>query len=544
MAPDDPLPLGLPGTGPREPVESAVAHAQHWLRFLPHAEPAFAWVHVALPESPDELERAEAIAELDRLLGLLFAEAQLRGRHRQVEPVVVVTALSGLAPDDDHSKAFVLADESVRSQAILSGSGETAGIEDGLIPLTSLHGSLARVARGEEPAVPAAAGEAVLAETFLPMTALGAEPRMRAVRAPGAAAPPEPDPVAVQALAGDPGWPSSFSGPAPEVALDEWRRLEQARRELQAGRPEPAQALLEGLLEQAGERARAAALLLGLAEIESGRPEEASRRLRGLADALPPANPTRRLALLALARAEVAAGRAAAGRQVLTGLAEERPDDVDALVQLASLSDQSGDLAGALAALGRALEASPEDPRVLTFVARVHLARGRPEAASAAYGDALARRPVDHALLFEGAEAALQAGDYWTALDRLNKHVLAYGETADASFGMGRVFAAEGRWRSAGAHFSQALELDEGHHRARVALGEALLRSGNEKDGRAVLLAADARHRESSLPCLSLIAWLQDEGRLDEARTELERCRARHAGDGELARLAEALGAP
>lgn len=543
MAPDDPLPLGLPGTGPREPVEAAVAHAQHWLRFLPHAEPAFAWLHVALPENADELERAASIAELDRLLGSLLAEAQVRGRHRQVAPVVVVTALSGLAPDDDHSPAFLLDAASVRTQAVLAGLETDETPAGGPVPLTDLHERLVRLARGEPPAG-AAGGEAVLAETLLPMTALGAEPRLRAVRGPGAAAAPDPDPLVVQALAGDPGWSTSFRGPAPEEVLDEWRRLERARRELQAGRVEAARGLLEELLAGAGERARSATLLLGLAEIESGEAAPAAARLRSLAEELPPTNPTRRLALLALARAELADGKVDEARQVLTVLAEERPDDVDALVQLASLSDQAGDAAGALSALGRALEARPEDPRVLTFVARVHLARGRAAAASAAYGDALERRPVDHALLMEGAEAALVADDYWTALDRLTKHVLAYGETAEANFRMGRVFAAEGRWRSAGSHFSQALELDEGHHGARVALGEALLRSGNEKDGRAVLIAASARRRDSSLPCLSLLSWLRDEGRLEEARTELERCRSRHAGDGELARLAESLGAP
>ncbi len=190
--------------------------------------------------------------------------------------------------------------------------------------------------------------------------------------------------------------------------------------------------------------------------------------------------------------------------------------------------------------MSRALESRPRNARVLTAVAGVHTARGHSELAAAALTEALRQRPVDGSLLLAASDAALAAGDPWTALIRLDRHQEIYGKHADTTHRMGLIYHRERRWASAVVLHGRALDLDESFEPARLAMADALLRQGQEEEGRAFLAVARAREPESAGPCRVLAAWLLDEGREADGHAELERCRAAFPEDAGLSRLAGA----
>jgi tetratricopeptide (TPR) repeat protein len=548
MMPDEAIPLGLPRARGMKPANATAGEAQHWLRGLLAQEPALAWVHFEDPvaEGANELEAATRLAELDALIGHLIDQVEQRGAVRGARPVVVVLNLAA----GDLDAAFVLDESAVRVRAIARVPGLEPGVVAGLAGVDELHDLLAGVAdsgTGSRLRDLAAGGgvarDAVIVETQLPMATLGAQPLLRAIRAPGVAS-PAPDPQVMQALGGDSGWPGGFSGPSADSLLPEWRELMAAASELAGGAGPAAERRLGALTRAAGPRARSAALLLSLSEAADGRTEPARTRLTELVAGASSSGPGRRQAALALAEVERGSGQVQAAREILQALTRQNPDDLTALLQLGIACEQAGDPAAALETLSRASASRPGDARVLTTVASVHASQGRPDLAALALRDALLQRPVDGHLLLAASEASLDAGDPWTALTHLNRHQEIFGTRADTLHRMGLVYHRERRWASATTFHGRALDEDDSFAPARFALADSLLRSGHEDDGRAILTVASARALDSAQPCRILAAWLLDEGRGADARSELESCLARHPGDPGLQALARAAQGP
>src|SRR6185503_5417085 len=143
-------------------------------------------------------------------------------------------------------------------------------------------------------------------------------------------------------------------------------------------------------------------------------------------------------------------------RDVLTRLLAAKPQDTRASVMLADVTLRGGDVETAREILTRLSAGPGATAGALALLGRLHLQEGQPALAASAFDRARQRRPVDGTLLLETARAHRLAGDYWTALERLDEHVSLFGRTAASDFAIGAVYQDSGRWDMAREFYERA----------------------------------------------------------------------------------------
>ena len=523
---DGPLPgfpTAHPGASQRRDLEDTAASGLHGLLRARKEQPGFLWVHLAEPAAPDlpATERASRLGELDRIVGALLGSARRRGAERGIRPVIVICNLSshGVDPALAAREAFMLDAAALRVEILVSGPGlrpgDVAGLA-GLDEVAQLAETLA-VGAGASRLLELARGagdqrESVVAETTVPLTCCGAEPLKAAL---GVAGPSRvgDDPAIASALASDSTWPGGRGAVTAEGALPEFLALDAAWMLARRGRTDEALKAFRAISASPAGSSPGARTGLGLSLASSGLAKESADEFDRLRATAAPGTPAWMQARIGLALAARAAGDAPRARAALDEILAASPGDLRALTMLAEVAEAAGDRPGAVDAIRALLERDPDNPFALAELGRLDLEIGRPRDAAEALTRALGRRPTHPGLLLAAAEAQEAAGDWWSALDRINDRVALYGATPETDFLTGRCWRDTGRFALAEEFFAKTLAARPSDARARLALAEVLLLQGKEEAGRAEWTRARELAPGDPAPCAVLRGWAASAGR-------------------------------
>jgi tetratricopeptide (TPR) repeat protein len=274
--------------------------------------------------------------------------------------------------------------------------------------------------------------------------------------------------------------------------------LEDARRELAAGRPAEAESLLLALLERHPEAAAAWDAL--------GRARNNLRRL-------PEAE--------------------AAFREAL------RLDDrlAPAWNHLGHVLRATGRQAAAHDAFGRAVTLDPADPVAARNLAGSLLQRGEHRAAAALLTRAVAAAPKDALAHAQLAHACQAGGDSASAMGHYRRALELEPGLADAAAGLGALHQSDGDFPAAGRRYRQALAVEPGHPMATAGLAAILEIEGRFDAGYALLaplLEAGAPPPGLAVTGARLLRRL---GRPGEGLALLERVAAPDVSDTDAALL-------
>ncbi len=152
---------------------------------------------------------------------------------------------------------------------------------------------------------------------------------------------------------------------------------------------------------------------------------------------------------------------------------EQTPDDLEALLTLASLQRRAGEPDQAELTLRRALALHPQAAAVHSNLANLLLGNGQTAQAIAEFENALACQPDFPDALFNLGVTLMQTGDYDGAADKLVRCLSVTPADADAAYNLGLIFSAQ-RNPDAIKAFQQALHYRPDHHEAHFSLATAL----------------------------------------------------------------------
>ena len=282
----------------------------------------------------------------------------------------------------------------------------------------------------------------------------------------------------------------------------------------------------------------------------------------------------------ALAAAYLEAGDEPAAWRTLEELAVRLPGDGEAFRETGRRLVERREASRAERYLRRAVALDPEDAAAWRLLAQAHEAIGRPLEARDDLQQILRLEPEDPATLLGLGRVALHAGDVEQGREWLGRYLaaapgtgeavvqaatlwLAAGRPADAlqvaletpvePGAAPRVRLAEGlalaglrRWDEAARALEEVGPEVEGYPAARVALADALSRSGRHAEAERALAEPLRAHPEDARLVLAQAAVLERAGRGGAAATLIDRSAAERerAGDaGAVAELTAALGA-
>jgi cellulose synthase operon protein C len=187
-------------------------------------------------------------------------------------------------------------------------------------------------------------------------------------------------------------------------------------------------------------------------------------------------------AMMGEARALIAMGRAAEAAPVAEDLLSSAPQDVEALLLVASARVGAGDVEGALDALDNARQLAPERPDVPQRIGDVNRARHEWVAAMQAYYEALSLDPDLAVVRFELARLLAAAGRDREAEAELVAALDAVPTYVDAGLELAAVWRRTGRPDAALHLLVELLERDLTLIPAMLALGELLFETGRRAD--------------------------------------------------------------
>ena len=194
------------------------------------------------------------------------------------------------------------------------------------------------------------------------------------------------------------------------------------------------------------------------------------------------ARPEHSRAMRGEAQALTMLGRGAEARVVAEQILVLAPEDVEALMLVASVRFEAGDPAAALEALDTARRLAPQRAEVLRWIGNITRSVGDLEGAIAAYRHALNLDKDFAAVRFELARLLVRK----SAWEEAERELLAALDTvptyAEASLELASLKRVTGRPREAVALLVDLLQGDSYNFEALIALGETLLTMGRTAD--------------------------------------------------------------
>jgi cellulose synthase operon protein C len=167
------------------------------------------------------------------------------------------------------------------------------------------------------------------------------------------------------------------------------------------------------------------------------------------------------------------------------------------------------------------LQDSPDDPEALHVLALTELKLGSPADAVRDLGRAMAAAPQNLAIAVTLAQAKLQQQDSKGAEDVLKQACQNSPNSVAAVVLLGKLYLAENRPADAERQFQQALAMDANDTSALVSLGIVQSRLGKKQDAEQAFRKLSPMSDKTVQGALA--AFLNQEGRTNEALQELER---------------------
>ena len=177
-------------------------------------------------------------------------------------------------------------------------------------------------------------------------------------------------------------------------------------------------------------------------------------------------------------------GRGAEARVVAERIRESAPEDVEALMLVASARFEAGDPAAALEALDEARRLAPQRAEVLRWIGNITRSVGDLEGAISAYRHALNLDKDFAAVRFELARLLVRKSAWEEAERELVAALDTVPTYAEASLELASLRRVTGRPREAVALLVDLLQGDAYNFEALIALGETLLTMGRTADAR------------------------------------------------------------
>jgi len=187
------------------------------------------------------------------------------------------------------------------------------------------------------------------------------------------------------------------------------------------------------------------------------------------------ANPTHRRALRGEAQTLLLLGRGAEAREVAEQVLAAAPQDVDALMLVASCRFEAGDPAAALEALGVARVLAPNRADVLRWTGNITRGLGDVDGAIRAYREALALDADFAAVRFDLARLLMQRELWHEAELELVAALDAVPTYAEATLELATLRRLTGQQQEAVALLVDLLQRDSYNFDAHIALGETLI---------------------------------------------------------------------
>ena len=505
---------------------ATVALAKAWIE-ASAASPWFCWVHVYEPHAPYEPAEPFAahfpgrpydgeVAAADSVLGPLLEPILAAGRGGRT--LVVLTA--------DHGES--LGEHGEATHGIFAYEATLR------VPLVFYSPGLARPR-----VVTAPARHVDVLPSILDALALRQPPDLpgRSLLDAAAGRPQGDAPTYFEALSGqlNRGW-APLRGVIEngrklvELPIPELYDLEDdpgEQKNLAASSPEPLERL----------RGRLAALRAGEAGAAPGREDEATlARLRslgylGAADAArkeryAEADDPKTLmpvdAKLQQVVALFSSGRKAEALERCRALTRDEPRLPLALVYLAQLERDSGNLAGAIAALRQALARNPQDTVTANLLAAYLTQAGKAQEAVALLEPWVARAEPDLDVLLTSALAAARLGRTAEAERALERALALDPASARVLVALGSVRLTAGERAKAREAFEQALARNPGAAQAESALAIMAAEDGRADEAHERFARALASDPAEAAKLLALASLLAGRGHMEEARGYLE----------------------
>ncbi len=517
------FPTGHPGASARRGVDETVAAGLAWLMDQPADRAGFLWLSLAEPATPEltAVERASRLGDVDRVVAAVLDRARARGASRGVAPVLVACNLSSHGPDPSRAadEAFRLEAAALRVRVLVEAEGMPAGDVAGLAGLDEVADLVESLVGGLPSRLRDLASgsgrprEAVLAGSIQPAICCGAEPIRVAMGPEGE--PVADHPLVAQSIASDAGWPGGHGGPTAADVTSGYLAADAAYSLARQGRVEDAIAAFRAM-DASAAAFPVSRVGLGLALMAAGDPAAAGETFAAMAGQTRPGTFAWGQARLGLARAARRAGELAKAVAVIDEIVAASPDDLRALSWRAEMSEAAGDRQGAVASVLALVEHDPENPQAQAELGRLLLMIGRPREAARALDAASRRRPTDPVLLLASADAFAASGDWWSALDKIDRRIRLYGSGPDTDFATARCWRDTHRWTLAAEYFARYVEARPDEARGRLGLAEALLYAGDERGLAEWRRARDLAPADPT-PCGVLRRWVAQGGGLAPA---------------------------
>ena len=288
-----------------------------------------------------------------------------------------------------------------------------------------------------------------------------------------------------------------------------------------------AEAELQKALELADEKEKAAAYAqIANLYFNTKREEESLATLRQGIEAVP--DPVELIYILS--RLERMRGNVAEADALVERATQERPDDPQVFLVLASYRARNGDRAGGLEAAEKAVSLDPARSDSLLRKAEILVEMGFRkerengiEEASAIVADVLGKQPSNPDALFVDAKIKITREQIAEAIGAVRTALEARPDWAEARYVLGAALAAHKEYAAARGELGRALELDPSMAEASQVLAQVHHQLGEYE------YAVDVgrrfqRMRPDDLKMSLLVAQsLVNLGKLDEAQAELDR---------------------
>jgi tetratricopeptide (TPR) repeat protein len=175
----------------------------------------------------------------------------------------------------------------------------------------------------------------------------------------------------------------------------------------------------------------------------------------------------------------------------------QAPQNIALLALIGEYFFRAGRMAPARRYLQRAFDLSPGDDRVCLLLGLALGDEGEAESAKALLNDAVRRAPASFAAHY-GLGRIFAAEERWRDALQEFKRALAIRSSPEAHYVVGCVYYQLGHDRMAARHLRKAIGMDSGYAAAFYVLGLALLRAGERAEARDCFQAA--REKSSSEP--------------------------------------------